>query len=175
VRLTIQIKGLKELERGLQDLKKATRRNAIRRALMKSIEPMAEDARQRAPVDKGKLQKSIIVGTKVKVSQSTGGLEKIMTDQGIRTTGGNFEMTPDGWRRRSAGAIIVYMGPTSSIAHFQELGTAHHAAQPFMRPAFEANKEAVLNDFQKWLEVEVEKARKRAARKAARIAAKALR
>jgi len=33
----------------------------------------------------------------------------------------------------------------STIARFQEFGTSKMAAHPFMRPAFEANKEAMLS------------------------------
>ena len=37
------------------------------------------------------------------------------------------------------GSVGIAIGPTKSVFYgsFQEFGTAHHAAQPFMRPAFD--------------------------------------
>ncbi len=47
----------------------------------------------------------------------------------------------------SADTAIVDVGPeqTAFYGRFQELGTVHHAAQPFMRPALDENDEAIVD------------------------------
>ena len=44
--------------------------------------------------------------------------------------------------KRSSTMAVVLVGNTRRIyyAHMQEFGTAHHAAQPYLRPAFDAKK-----------------------------------
>jgi HK97 gp10 family phage protein len=55
-------------------------------------------------------------------------------------------------------------------AHLQEFGTQHHAAQPFIRPGWEATKGRALEIIRTQLWLEISKAAERAARKAARAA-----
>jgi HK97 gp10 family phage protein len=47
---------------------------------------------------------------------------------------------------RSSGEPTIGVGPSKSFFYggFQELGTRHHAAQPFLRPAFERNVEQAV-------------------------------
>ena len=42
----------------------------------------------------------------------------------------------------------VSVGPTRDVFYgrFQELGTVYHGAQPFLRPAFDATKESVIDE-----------------------------
>jgi HK97 gp10 family phage protein len=42
--------------------------------------------------------------------------------------------------------------------HMQEFGTRHHGAQPFMRPAWDENRERALDIVRRELEQEIEKA-----------------
>lgn len=46
---------------------------------------------------------------------------------------------------------------------FQEFGTAHHAAQPFMRPAFEQSKEQALIEMTDSLRRRIDRANRRKA------------
>ena len=55
----------------------------------------------------------------------------------------------------------------------QEFGTKNHGPQPFMRPAWDAGKDQALDDVKTALGAEIEKAAQRAARKQARLIAKA--
>ena len=125
--------GAKELEKALQDLGKATAKNTTRRALKKSAQIVADEAQILVPVDQGELMDSIKVSPKAK-------------------------------RNRTAkGEVEMFVGPTVYYGHFVEFGTVKQSAQPFMRPAWEANKQVVLDDLGEnlWSEIEKSVARRK--------------
>ena len=63
------------------------------------------------------------------------------------------------------------MGPgRHPQAHLQEFGARHHGPQAFMRPAWDGGKDDLLTGIGDDLWSEIDKAAKRAARKAARQA-----
>ena len=158
------VTGLREIEQAMEGLTKAAGRGVLRRAGIKALEPMAEDARGRAPDDPATtgfdLKKSITVGTKLSRSQR----------KALRKAGGKS-------------AVEVYMGPGPlPQAIPSEFGTSPFTnggifagtqnpgvkAQPYMRPAWDGGKDRLLNDLKDELWAEIEKAAARAARKAAR-------
>ncbi|MGQ3041110.1 MAG: HK97-gp10 family putative phage morphogenesis protein [Brevundimonas sp.] len=135
--------GFADLDRTLGDLGKATGRNVLRRAGIAALEPVAEEAARRAPNLFGDLSESVTASTK----------------------------RPR--RHRKMAEVEIYAGPSNlPQAHLQEFGTRHHAPQPFMRPAWDAGKDRVLDDLKQSLGDEIMKATERQARKAARLAAK---
>lgn len=153
--VTVQTSGFADLDRALGELGKATGRNVMRRAGIKALEPMAEDARRRAERNNwsGDLAASIAVSTK-----AAGYARR---------------------RGRKQNEVEVYMGPGGTSGgkappqgSLQEFGTRHHAPQPSMRPAWDAGKGQVLDDLKQSLGDEIMKAAERQARKAARQAAK---
>lgn len=141
-----RIEGLSELEHALRELPKATGKNALKRALMKAGQPIEEDAERRAPVLRGHLQRSFGISTKLSRRQKS--LHK----------------------KQSAVEVFIGPGPLPQ-AITQEFGTAHHGPQPFMRPAWDGNRMRTLERIKDDLANEIEKARARLARKAARTAA----
>lgn len=147
LRPTFKIEGLRELERALGELPKATGKNVLKRTLMKVAKPIEADARRLAPVLRGDLEKHIATSTKLATRQKRA--------QPKRST------------------VEVHVGAdTRPQAHLQEFGTAHHPPQPFLRPAWDGNRLAALEAIKSDLAMEIEKARARLARKAARKAAK---
>lgn len=62
--MRVKVEGLKELEAQLARLSKGAARGALRRAGVKSLQPMAEIARGLAPKDTEELSKSITVAAK---------------------------------------------------------------------------------------------------------------
>lgn len=144
---TFRIEGLRELEEALKELPKATGKNALRRALLKAGTPIANSARARAPRLKGALQMSIGTGTKLSRRQAKLHKKESMVEVFV-----------------GAGALVQ--------AITQEFGTAKHPAQAFMRPAWDQGRMGALATIRDDLATEIEKARQRLARKAARIAAK---
>lgn len=151
--MTIQVHGLKELDRALQEMKTATSRGVVRRGLMKAMAPMAAAASGLAPDDPTTpapdLHRSIRVGDALKAGR------------GVLVRGFGF----------NDGQVTIWMGPTRGgypQAVMQEFGTHNQPAQPYMRPAWDSGKERLLQDVASGLSVEVRKAAERAARLAAR-------
>src|SRR5690606_8675852 len=107
-------------------------------------------ARQLVPVDKGHLKKSVTVGTRLAKSQRKAAKQD-----------------------NSEGDVMMHLGPGQDpAAHLQEFGSSQHPAQPFMRPSWDQNKDAVLDGIADDLWKEIDKAAQRLARKAARAALK---
>jgi len=144
----VRTQGFRELEQALLELPKATGRNTARRALLKAAQPIADDASANAPIgETGKLSSTIEPGTRLSRRQSQ--LHKKQSP---------FE---------------VFIGPSADPRGVQqEFGNANHPAQPFMRPAWEANKARALSTIRTELKNEIHKSAQRIARKAARLAAK---
>ncbi|MDE8651875.1 HK97-gp10 family putative phage morphogenesis protein [Novosphingobium album (ex Liu et al. 2023)] len=98
-----------------------------------ALEPVAEDARALAPVDTGALRESIIVtGIAPRGSRSRG-------DEDVLFDGRTVFVGPlaAGAARRKGHEDTFYAG-------FVELGTVNMRAQPFLLPAWEANKDHVV-------------------------------
>lgn len=149
MRITAKLTGARELDRALAEIaKKATAKAVIRRSLIVAAKPMAAAAQDAAPVAEGDLQTSISVGTKLSKRQAKLHRKMFKAD-------------------RATVEVFIGAGPLSS-AHNQEFGNEHHAAQPFMRPAFDAEAEPTINRIGDQMWIEIEKQAKRAARTAAR-------
>ncbi len=152
----VRIDGLRELEAALANLPKATGKNVLRRVLKKASAGTVADAQANAPRDTGGLSQSIIIGARLNGRQTS-------------------------LNRKEAGsrsAVEMFIGPSYAKGkggrhgHLLEFGTVKMPAQPFMRPAWDANKDAALRSISDDLGSEIEKAAARQARKAARLAAK---
>lgn len=146
-RQTFKIEGLQELDEALSDLPKATARNILLRTLKEQGEIIRADGERNAPKLKGGLKASYTVSTKLSRRQKS--------------------------LNRKESAVEVYIGPGPAAKGVQtEFGNAHQAAHPHLRPAFDGNVQRVLAGIRDTLAEQIEKARQRAVRKAARILAK---
>jgi len=155
MKVTYTLAGLKELDAALGELPKATGKNILRRVLRKAGQPIADEARQLAPRDTGELLRSIGVGTQLTRRQRAQHRRMFRDDRA---------------------SVEMFVGPGGlAQAVTQEFGTYKEPAQPFMRPAWDANKMKALGTIKLELEAEIDKAAKRMARKAARAARKAAR
>lgn len=148
--VTVKMEGLKDLDRALGDMSKATSRNNVKRALTAAAEPAAEIARHIAPVAEGDLKGSITVST---------------------------QLTRRHRRGAKQNEVEVHIGPRSgkgvlNYATFAEFGTSDTLPQPFMRPMWDTQQQPILKRIKTELASEIEKTAARAARKAARLAAK---
>lgn len=147
---TVTVEGLAETAEALDEFSKATSANILRRVLIAAGEPIAAEARALAPVKTGALEISISV-VPAQPSKMT------------RTGRGNYD-------KQSQVEVLVEAGPVvQSIT--QEFGTSVNPAHPFMRPAWASQRLNALKIVADQLGAEIEKARARAARKVARIAA----
>ncbi len=141
----VSIEGVKELDEALGQLTQSAGKGVLRRVGRKALVPFDEAWRAKAPRLSGQLQESGGIGSKLTRSQRQA-------------------------HERDA-TVEVFAGPgPNPQAVTQEFGTVNHAAQPFMRPAWDETKDQVLDSVKDQLGAEIEKAAKRAARKAARAA-----
>jgi HK97 gp10 family phage protein len=146
----VKLEGFKELDAALGELTKAAARGVLRRAGVKALEPIAVAASAMAPVESGKLQTSVGVGTKLTKRQSILHRKSVKDDKS---------------------SVEVFAGAGGlAQATQQEFGNFKDPAQPFLRPAWDAGKGRVLDDLKTELAAEIGKAAKRAAAKAARLA-----
>jgi HK97 gp10 family phage protein len=174
MRATFSVEGLRELDAALGELPKATARNVLKRVLTKAAEPIAADARNLAPVDSGQLRDSIAISARVK--NKAGSSEFAAVLRGGGTKADAVKAMRDARRAAGGGSFAeVHVGPDVKAphAHWQEFGTGHHDMQPFMRPAWERNKNGLMPSIRSDLWSEIERAARRLARRKARAAAKA--
>jgi HK97 gp10 family phage protein len=174
--MTVKLSGFKELEAELAKLSKAVGRNALMRAGMTAMQPMAAAARRLAPVDDGDLRESIDVGSSA-ATDDPGKFAYRIVKGGGGTDAQALVAMRDARRMygTSLSGVMLYMGPaaapdknTAIKAIAQEYGTSRHPPQPYMRPAFDAQVQPTLDRLKKELWFEVSLSVERAARKAAR-------
>lgn len=164
----MDIVGAMELAQALRDLGtdrliKAT----LRRALLQAGAPVAAAAaalapRSRRTTGKPHMADKISVSATLSRRQRTG---------------------QEGWATRDTEARVYIGASPRGPAVLAEFGTrARHQkngkstgampATPFMRPAWEAGKEKVLDDFERLLWIQIQKSAERLARRTAKAAAK---
>ena len=140
----VKVEGFKELARALEELPKATARNVLTRVLLSAAKPTHEAAQAKAPRLTGRLQTSVVVGKQLTRRQKAD----------ARKEGPQF--------------AEVHVGTASGHGIPQEFGTAFHPAQPFMRPAWDANQGRALEIIKTELGGAIEKAAARRAKKLAK-------
>lgn len=149
----VKVEGLRELDRALAELPNRTGKAVLRRTLKRAAQPMADMAESLAPVRTDELQRSVSVSTKLARRQA--------------------KMHRRMFRNDRASAEMFVGAGVLPQAHLQEFGSAEHGAQPFMRPAWDAEKRPTLDRIKDMLAEEIRKAAERAERRAAKVAAKA--
>lgn len=173
-RQKFEVEGLKDLNDVLDDFSKATAGNILKRAVGTAGAYFAEHAIALAPERTGKLKKEIKVSKPKIITPG-----KAAYAQAMRETGDKAEASAAARAANSAAggkgrSAITHVGPTKKAGQglLQEFGTAHHKAQPFMRPTFDSDGPKMIDIIKDTLAEEIDKATKRAERKAARLAAK---
>lgn len=147
MRVNFKLEGLKECEEALAELPKATTRNVLLRVLKAAGVFIRDAGEQLAPRLKGGLKAGYTVSTKLSRTQKK--------------------------KNKKESNVEVYVGPSPHAKSVQtEFGNAHQAAEPHLRPAFDGESDRSLKFIVEQLADEIERARKRLARKAERLAAK---
>ena len=135
------IKGLSELSAALKELPNRIARNALRQSVARGAVVIRDEAKARAPVSTtppapgdplpGTLKRSIVI--------------KHDKDRSSLTSQTYVVAVRHGKKYRNQGK----KGNRSQDAYYWrwvEFGTVKMAARPFMRPAFEAQKEAAVQE-----------------------------
>ncbi len=147
MKVTMKLEGLSDLVNSLKELPKATSTNVQKRALKEAADPIETSAKSSAPKRTGFLEESITVSSKLSPRQKSSNVKE--------------------------SKVEIYIGPPSMPRGIvAEFGSVKQAPHPFMRPAWDANKRTAFLTIRNILAGEIEKARQRLARKAARLLAK---
>lgn len=147
-RQTVKVEGLRELERALADLPKATGKNVLKRVLVKAAAPIERDAAANAPTLSGHLQRDVKTGTRLTRRQAAMN------------------------RKAGPSSAEVHVGVSDPAGVQTEFGNEHQRAEPWLRPAWDANSQGALDTIGGELGNEIDKAAARLAKKAARLAKK---
>ncbi|MDE3797598.1 HK97 gp10 family phage protein [Sinorhizobium meliloti] len=139
----VRIEGLRELDRALGELPKATAQGVLREVLKDAGEPIARSARRLAPRDEYHLHDSIDVSTRLNKRQRT--LHRKETSPAFQE---------------------MFVGTNNPAGVQQEFGNSRHLAQPFMRPAWDAEKANTLDLIANSLWGRISAAARRLSRKA---------
>jgi len=141
----IEVEGLAELQVALRELPDATARNVLRRVAKSVLQPIAQRAQSLAPVEVGRLRRSIVVSDKLTRRQKSQ------------------------FQRDDPNDVIMFVGAGAlAQAHMMEFGTTDISPRPFLRPAWDGGKDKVLQSIKDQLWIEIQKAAARLARKAAK-------
>jgi HK97 gp10 family phage protein len=138
--ITVKIEGLKEIADAFEHLPDATSAHIVQRILDERARPIADAARALCPADTGELRDSIIVSAELSPRQSA-------------------------LHETEEADIEVFIGSSLFYAHMQEFGTEHNPPHPFMRPAWDGAKNALLTNLKEDLWDEIETAVGKAARR----------
>lgn len=114
--MKIKVEGLAELDQSIAELKKATGKSAVRKALRESLEPLRSKMATLAPRDTGMTEDNIVIAARKKSGRS----------KKAKAEGRNN--------------VTLYVGPATKVtvrAQMQEFGTYKDPAQPFVRPAWD--------------------------------------
>jgi HK97 gp10 family phage protein len=144
--MKVKIEGLRELEAALAELPKATGKNVLRRVLIKAAQPIEADAAAAAPELTGRLRRDVSTGTRLNRRQAAMA------------------------RRLGKSEVEVHVGVNDPAGVQNEFGNAHQRPQPFLRPAWDANRQGALETISSDLGAEIAKSAARLARRAARRA-----
>lgn len=163
----VKMEGLKELEAALAELPKATGKAVLRRVLRKMATPIVSDAKGKAPVDTGLLVSKIEQSGELSANEQreVGGGPQFL---GIGDSG--EKVFSKAAAKNYVEIHVGVAGRKQSIARgfFQEFGTIENVAHPFMRPAWDGNKDRALSTFKADVWAEIQKAAARRARKLAK-------
>lgn len=150
----IQVKGLAELHKVLQNLPEQLEKKVLRNALRAGANEFKKAAQAQVPIKSGALRKSIRVKTsarkgrwRLKATVTAGNAEAFyahMVEFGTasyytgsgRTVGGPYEIKP------VKGKALAFLG----LARDAVIHPGIHP-QPFMRPAFDSGSEAAIAAF----------------------------
>jgi len=165
---TVRIEGLRELERNLKSITRATGRNALRRALRKGAGPFADEMQARAPRDKGDLAISVNASERKPHDHKSVSREAFAD---VMASGGDAKAARAAAREANRvnppNFAEVFVGPgRNPQAVLQEFGTVNHPPQAFARPAWDGGKAKVLARVVAEIKIEFDKAVARAERKA---------
>lgn len=171
--ITFKLEGLEETVRNLGELPKSTGRSAIVRAARKAMAPVLAAAKSLVPVREGLIKQTLTMSN-VRVRRGNPNTVGAVVVWVPFTSSYRTLVNPVAYvRGPNRGQSRTYqIGSDPGVyANFVEFGTSNAPARPFMRPAWDRNKEQALVTFNDELITAVERAAERRARRLARLGA----
>lgn len=141
-----RIEGLADLARSLREMPKDVRANALRAGMRAGAVVIQEEAKRRASVDTGRMKKNIYVKR----------IRELVTELSEGWFVG-VRMGPKRKKDKETGALSKDYSNDAWYWRLVEFGTRHIPARPFMRPAFEATKQAAVDAVAARLKARIEK------------------
>lgn len=169
----LQLLGFKDLDEQLQRLTKGTAKAALKRGLTKAAAPLVEKLKAAAPLKTGLTVKSILSSTKSTTGKQLVGNEAFHLAM-RRNEGREAAVLAKRDALRALGddggapfveLFVGVSGRAQKYAHFQEFGTSKEPARPWARPAWDADKYAMLDRIKAELAAEIAKTIARAAKR----------
>lgn len=137
--ITIKLEGIGEVDKALKQLEedfgaKTAQGKVLVPAVREAMRPVLLQAKQNAPEDTGGLQRSLVVEARRPTKRDRRSKYVTQTDTVIAAV------------TTASGKKLAKMGIKSDArAIAQEFGTARHPAQPYLRPALEANAQNTVS------------------------------
>lgn len=155
----MELKGLAALKRQLDELPDKLAVKVLAKAARKAFLPVIEAARSMAPVHRGVLRDSI----KISVKKPSKGDPIVVV--GLKIAGARAKADNRSLTKKQARALKASGEQNIDIPsrrwHFAEFGTAYAAAHPFIRPAWDANVNGMVESLKTELAREIQSALKR--------------
>ncbi|MDP9991967.1 HK97 gp10 family phage protein [Variovorax boronicumulans] len=140
--VTVKVEGLRELGERMKSLSEDVNNRIARAATAAGAVVIRNAAQAKVPVDTGNLKKNIIVKRLPKGESAGLTSEHIVTVRKGKLTK----------KQKSTGLKDAYYG------QFIEFGTVKAPARPFLRPAFDQNKEKAVDAIKSRIDARLKKA-----------------
>jgi HK97 gp10 family phage protein len=144
--VTVNIKGLDELQKKLDELPKSASNKILRTTLMEAGETMREKEVEEAPEHTGFLKEHFDIKVRVK-RKDVAATVMVGPSSRVYYPDRGKEMRDEKGRRLVATGKYATAGaqvPVVSVARFAEFGTVHEPGDAFMTRAFESIKDELL-------------------------------
>jgi HK97 gp10 family phage protein len=181
----MEMLGLTELEREMDQFSRSMGAAVLRRALTDAARPVRDAAAGAAPQDEGVLRRSIILSTQATGEKGKAAFAREMRASGDRQAA-QAALVAARRAAKASGEVpqaAVYLGASLDAphAHLVEFGTGARqtaagkflgsaSPQPFLRPAWDAGGAGVIERLAATLRAEIDRTAARVAAKAARAA-----
>lgn len=148
----MRIEGLQELAAAMRELPQRVGRNALRAAVNAGASVIKKEATARAPKDTGALKANLY---QKQIREKSGDMQQTFY-VGVRKGVAKYANNAANKRSGKAGKAYKDDG-TTFYWKFLEFGTSKMQARPFMRPAFELQKEQAVKAIAAKLDERIQK------------------
>ncbi|QPC87414.1 HK97 gp10 family phage protein [Mesorhizobium sp. NBSH29] len=172
---TVKIEGLRDLDEALGKLTKATAKGVLNRTLKKAATPIRDSAQSHAPSQTGELKRRIVMSAKKPKGHDAGnnvfaeamrsGATRAEAGQALR---GARKANPNDFAEIFVGPLQSRNKQAAIKTIVQEFGSENQPGHPYMRPAWDGNKDKALSIIVNELGGEIMKAAQRLAKRAAK-------